>query len=140
MNILARFERNDKLVPYGIFLLRITLGVLWIVHWWYKVGYKGMDVTEKFFGTLGYPPWLAWVDVSVEMVAFVLLVAGIYVRTVSLALLPIIILATLPWISKGYWFPSGGFEFPLVWCILQVVMALLGPGAFAWSSRHKAAS
>lgn len=95
-----------------------------------------MDKTEKFFASLGYAPWMAWADVSVEMIAFVLLTLGIWVRTTSLVLLPVILLAMLPWISKGYWFAGGGYEFPLVWSILQLVMALLGPGAYAWSTPH----
>ena len=43
---LQRFDRNETLIPYGIFLLRMTLVAIWIAHFWYKVGYRGMPATE----------------------------------------------------------------------------------------------
>jgi hypothetical protein len=33
----------------GAALLRLILAGFWIVHWWFKVGYRGMPATEAFF-------------------------------------------------------------------------------------------
>ena len=49
LTALQRFDRNEMLTPYGIFLLRITLAAIWIAHFWFKVGYKGMPATVAFF-------------------------------------------------------------------------------------------
>jgi putative oxidoreductase len=136
---LKRFDRNKSLIPYGIFLLRITLVAVWIAHWWYKVGYRGMPATVTFFQSLGYPSWFAWADVAAEFVAIIMLICGIYVRTVCLLLLVILIPATLVWIPKGFYFVNAGYEFMLTWCILQVVQAALGPGALSLADREPGA-
>jgi putative oxidoreductase len=134
LTALQRFDRNEVMIPYGVFLLRITLVALWIAHWWFKVGYRGMPATVTFFDSLGYPSWFAWADVTAELVAIVMLICGIYVRTVCLLLLVILIPATLVWIPKGFYFVNAGYEFMLTWCILQIVQAVLGPGAFSFTT------
>jgi hypothetical protein len=39
----------------GAALLRLILAGFWIVHWWFKVGYRGMPATEAFFLQQGLP-------------------------------------------------------------------------------------
>jgi uncharacterized membrane protein YphA (DoxX/SURF4 family) len=94
-----------------------------------------MPATVTFFQSLGYPSWFAWADVIAEFVAIVMLICGIYVGTVCLLLLIILIPATLVWIPKGFYFVNAGYEFMLTWCILQVVQAVLGAGAFSVAAR-----
>jgi uncharacterized membrane protein YphA (DoxX/SURF4 family) len=45
--------------PAGALLLRLTLVGDWAIHWWFKVGYRGMPATESFFSSVGLPAWLA---------------------------------------------------------------------------------
>jgi putative oxidoreductase len=61
------------------------------------------------------------------------LILGLWTRTVSLLLIPIMIGATLEHIGNGWTFSNagGGWEFPVFWTITLVVQALLGPGAYA---------
>jgi uncharacterized membrane protein YphA (DoxX/SURF4 family) len=63
----------------GAALLRLILAGFWIVHWWFKVGYRGMPATEAFFLQQGLPAWLAWFDISFEVAIAVFLVLGIFV-------------------------------------------------------------
>jgi len=65
----------------GAALLRFILAGLWLVHWWYKVGYRGMSATQAFFLQHGLPAWLAWFDVSLEGVVAVCLVLGSMCRS-----------------------------------------------------------
>jgi putative oxidoreductase len=130
LGALERFDRNKTMTPYGVFLLRMTLVGIWIAHFWFKVGYRGMPATVAFFGSLGYPSWFAWADIAAEAVAIVLLICGLYVRTVCLLMLIILIPATEVWVPKGFYFVNAGYEFMLTWCVLQVVQAVQGPGAF----------
>jgi putative oxidoreductase len=95
-----------------------------------------MPATVTFFNSLGYPGWFAWADVAAESVAIVMLLCGVYIRTVCVLLLIILIPATLVWVPKGFYFTGGGYEFMLTWCILQVVQSLLGPGAFSLASHE----
>jgi len=135
---LRRLDNNTSLTPYGALLLRLTLAALWLIHGLYKVVHDGMPATEQFFVGLGYPGWVAWVDIIIECGAFVVLLLGTYVRLFSILLLALLIPATLVWIPKGFFFINGGYEFPLVWCVLQIVQALLGPGAWNMSAIRQA--
>ena len=128
MNALANFERNTSLTPYGIVALRWTLALYWGVHWCYKVIYEGMPATEHLFVSLGYPGWLAWADITGELIAVIGLLLGLYVRTLSLLLLVILIPAMALWIPNGIWAIHGGYEFVVLWIFLQIIQALLGPG------------
>jgi len=130
LGVLEHFDRDEKMTASGVFMLRMTLVAIWIAHFWFKVGYRGMPATMKFFGSLGYPDWFAWADVIAEAVAIVMLACGIYVRTLCPLLLIILVPATVVWIPKGFYFVNSGYEFMLTWCVLQVVQTLLGPGAF----------
>jgi uncharacterized membrane protein YphA (DoxX/SURF4 family) len=90
MNALTNFEKNTSFTPYGIVALRWTLALWWGVHWVYKVIYQGMPATEHLFVSLGYPAWFAWGDITLEAIAVIGLVLGLYVRTLSLLLLVIL--------------------------------------------------
>lgn len=61
------------------------------------------------------------------------LIAGVWVRLVSLLFLPVMIGATLPHLPNGRLFsaPGGGWEFPAFWTVLLLVQAGLGAGAHA---------
>jgi len=128
---LKTFEETKSCTPYGIFMMRIVLALYWGVHWSFKVIHQGMPATEQMFVGLGYPAWFAWGDVTLEVIAVVCLVLGLYVRTMSLALLVILVPALEVWIPNGLWANSGGYEFPVLWILMQLVLALLGPGAWA---------
>jgi len=128
MNALTNFENNTSLTPYGIAALRWTLALYWGVHWCYKVIYEGMPATEHLFVSLGYPGWLAWADITGELIAVIGLLLGLYVRTLSLLLLVILVPAMALWIPNGIWAIHGGYEFVVLWIFLQIIQALLGPG------------
>lgn len=124
------WEQRTDLVPFGALLLRLSLAAYWGVHWEYKVFHDGMRVTEAVFTKLGFPSWLAWGDVIFELLAVVALVFGFYVRTISLLLLVILLPALKLWIPNGLWAFHGGYEFPVMWILMQLSLCLLGAGAF----------
>jgi putative oxidoreductase len=113
---------------WGATLLRFTLAGFWIVHWWFKVGHRGMAATQLFFLQQGLPAWLAWFVVSFEGVVAVCLVLGIYVRLICLASLPILFASMWIYRRNGFYFPSGGIELPTFWACAQTAQALLGSG------------
>src|SRR5260370_31501919 len=53
--------------PYGIFLLRLAVGVDWIVHAFLKT-YRGMNTHEALLAKNGITPLLAWPTFSVELI------------------------------------------------------------------------
>ena len=117
----------------GAALLRFILAAFWIAHWWYKVGYRGMPATLAFFVQQGLPAWLAWFDVSFEVVVAVGLVLGIYVPLLCLISLPILVASMWIYRGNGFYFSSGGIELPILWACAQISQAMLGPGTFCIS-------
>jgi len=124
---------NTNTAPYAALLLRLSLGVMFIAHALLKLVVFTLPGTVKFFETLGYPGFLAYVVFGAELVGGALLVLGVYTRWVSLALIPILIGAAMVHIPNGWVFsaPNGGWEYPVFLAISSAVQALLGDGALA---------
>lgn len=120
--------------PLGAFLLRISLGVMYLAH---SVVLKfvmfGLPGTAKFFETLGLPGWTAYATFAVELVGGVLLVLGVWSRAVALAVIPVLVGALWVHAGNGWVFSAanGGWEYPLFLIVVSVVVALLGDGACA---------
>ncbi|MGK7864574.1 DoxX family protein [Falsiroseomonas sp. E2-1-a4] len=120
--------------PYAALLLRVSMGVLLLAHGlMLKIMTFGFAGTMGFFGSLGYPPMLGAVVAVAETLAGIALILGIWVRPVSLLLLPIMIGATVQHLGAGWLFsnPGGGWEFPAFLTVLLLVQAGLGAGAHA---------
>jgi putative oxidoreductase len=125
---------ETRAADYGAFLLRVAMGVMLLAHGLLlKVMTFGFAGTAGFFASIGYPPALAYVVIIAEVVGGVMLILGVHGRWVSLALVPIMIGATIQHLPNGWLFgaPNGGWEFPAFWTVTLVVQALIGDGAFA---------
>jgi putative oxidoreductase len=117
--------------PVGALLLRLTLVGYWAIHWWFKVGYRGMPATESFFNSVGLPAWLAWFDISYEVLVAAMLLTGFLFRFACLSSLPILCASMIIYGKNGFYFPSGGIELPIFWAFVQAWCVLIGPGALA---------
>lgn len=118
---------------YAALMLRLALGSMFVAHGTWKVITLGMPTTVQFFVGVGYPAWTAYAVVAAEVIGGALLIAGIGVRLVSLALLPILIGALLVHLPNGFVFsyPNGGWEYPAFLIVALGVQALIGEGTFA---------
>jgi putative oxidoreductase len=127
----------------GAFVLRLALGVMFIAHAALKIFVFTLPGTAAFFAAQGFPGWTAYPVVAGELVAGVLLIAGVQVRIVSLATLPILIGALAVHLPNGWVFsnPNGGFEYPAFLIVLAIVQALIGEGAYAlrWNAGSRLA-
>lgn len=118
----------------GAALLRVALGALVLAHGLLKVLVYTLPGTVAFFAGAGFPGWTAYLVTAGELLGGLALLAGVLVRPVSLALLPIFGgVLSLTW-RNGWVFDAangGGWEFPALLAVLAVVQALLGPGSLA---------
>jgi putative oxidoreductase len=132
-------ERSDNLdrsyAPYGIFLLRVAIGVDWIVHAFLKT-WRGMGTHEALLAKNGIPSLLAWPTFGLEVIGGCAILLGWYSRQWAAFLL--IFLATVVWIKwpVGWLYSNtgGGWEYPLFWLSAQAALVLCGDGAFALRS------
>jgi putative oxidoreductase len=120
---------------YGIFLLRVAVGVDWIVHALLKT-YRGMHTHEALLAKNGIAPLLAWPTFSLELIGGCAILLGWYTRQWSAILL--VFLAVVVWIKwpVGWLYSNtgGGWEYPLFWLFAQLTLVLAGSGAFALRS------
>ncbi len=118
----------------GALLLRLALGVMYIAHGLLKIFVFTLPGTVGFFENFGFPGWMAYAVVAAEIGGGALLIAGLYVRLVSLALVPVLLgaLVSVHW-ANGWLFSAegGGWEYPAFLVAASVVQALIGGGAFA---------
>ncbi|MEM7171302.1 MAG: DoxX family protein [Pseudomonadota bacterium] len=127
---------TDTLTPYAALLLRVSLGILALAHGLLKVLVFTVPGTVAFFESLGYPGFMAYAVIAAEILGGIALIAGIQVRLVSLALIPVLVGATITHGGNGWLFSNsnGGWEFPAFWTVTLAVQAMLGGGA--WQVPH----
>ena len=119
--------------PFGITLLRVSLGVMWIAHALLKWFVFTLPGTAQFFASVGYPGFLAYPVFAAELLGGLALVLGIYARQVALALVPIMAAAAWVHLPNGWVFtsPNGGWEYPVFLIAASIALWLLGDGAAA---------
>lgn len=122
----------NRYEDYGPTLLRVTLGVMWLVHSAYlKLFIFTVPGTVAFFQTLGLPGFSAYAVIVTEIVGGILLIAGVRVRATSAVLAVVAFGATWAHADAGWLFTNegGGWEYPLFLAMTSLVQVLLGPGA-----------
>ncbi|MBC9882089.1 DoxX family protein [Bradyrhizobium sp. INPA01-394B] len=125
---------DSRTAPYAALVLRATLGALFLAHASLKLFVFTPAGTAKFFGSLGFPPELAYLVMTVEVLTGIALILGVWTRYAALAGIPVLLGAIFSvHAAAGFFFtnPKGGWEFPAFWAIALVAQALLGDGAFA---------
>ena len=125
---------DDRTAPYAALVLRVSLGLALVAHGALKVFVFTVPGTVQFFESIGYPGVLAYLVILAELGGGAALIVGTFVRPVAIALVPVLIGATLQHVGNGWLFsaPGGGWEFPAFWTAMLVVQALLGAGALAF--------
>nr|WP_316643185.1 DoxX family protein [uncultured Roseateles sp.] len=118
----------------GAALLRIALGLMWLSHAiLLKLMTFGIAGLAAWMATQGLPPGLAWPLVIAETLGGTLILLGLHGRWASLALLPVLIGATVIHAGNGWVFTSanGGWEYPVFLLVASVAHILLGDGELA---------
>jgi putative oxidoreductase len=114
-------------------ILRLALGILFIAHASLKIFIFTPAGTAQFFSSLGLPPMLGYVTILWELAGAIALIFGIWPRIAAIAVIPILLgaIATVHG-PAGFFFTdaNGGWEFPALWIVGLLVLALTGDGAF----------
>ena len=124
---------NSQLTPYATTLLRVSLGTMALAHGLLKILVFTPAGTVGFFASLGLPAFLAYATIGIEVVGGIALIAGVFTRYVSIAMIPILLGAVVVHSGAGWMFSNegGGWEFPAFWAVALAVQSMLGDGAFA---------
>jgi putative oxidoreductase len=119
-------------VEYGLLLLRLVVGLLFVGHGAQKLfgwfGGGGPQGTAAFFSSLGYraPALMAIVAGLSEFGGGLLLATGLLTPLASFLLATVMLnaIATVVW-PKGFF---GGYEFELTLATVAIALAATGPG------------
>ncbi|PTM59038.1 DoxX family protein [Desmospora activa] len=113
---------------WGTLILRLALGVLFLVHGWDKFQ-NGLDGTAGFFVSVGIPGFFATVVAVVELLGGLLMIVGLATRVVAIlfAVVMVVAIATVKW-GAGF---LGGYELDLVLLAMSIHLFLVGGGTYA---------
>lgn len=119
-----------RTAEYGITLLRVSLGTMWIAHALLKLFVFTLPGTAEYFQSIGYPGVLAYPVFAIELVGGAALVLGIYARQVALALAPVMVVAASVHVGNGWVHtsPGGGWEYPAFLVASSIALWLSGDG------------
>lgn len=128
---------DPRSTPYAALLLRLVLGGLFLAHAGLKIFVFTPAGAAQFFGSLGLPPVLAYVTIAWEILGGLALILGLWPRLAALATIPILLGAIFTVHGPaGFWFDStnGGWEYPALWIVGLLALALIGDGPLALRS------
>src|SRR5947209_730503 len=102
---------DSRTSPYAALLLRVSLGTMLVAHGLLKALVFTLPGTAKFFESVGFPGFLAYVIVPFEVVAGTLLILGVQTRLVALVTIPVLLGAASVHMGNGWFFasPNGGW-------------------------------
>jgi len=120
---------------YGVTLLRVALGLMWIAHALLKLLVFTLPGTARFFASVGFPAWMAYPVFVTELAGGCALVLGVYPRQAALLLVPVMAAAAWVHLPNGWAHtsPGGGWEYPVFLVVTSVALWLIGDGA--WTLR-----
>jgi putative oxidoreductase len=136
----------------GAALLRVMLGVIFVMHGYYGLVVLGPSTVAGFITRMGYPARfatvLAWYLIVIHFFGGVMLIVGFLTRWAALAQLPIMASAVfLLHLQQGFFMRgivvdapagraiAGGYEYSLLVLVATVAVILLGPGWLAADRR-----
>jgi len=122
-----------KLQKFAPTVLRLALGIVFVVHGYQKIHGQGFDGVGEFFAGLGIPAAMvsAYIVTLVEFLGGISLIVGFLVRWWSALLAVVMAVATFVVHLPNGFTGEGGYEWTFVLFFALVSLMLSGPGA--WS-------
>lgn len=131
----------DGLAAYAYPLIRIATGLWLMPHGAQKLfGLFGGNAaaTAGLFGKVGLPNSLAlvyWVG-TVEFFGGLLIVLGLLTRVAAVMVFVLMMVAVfMVHLPNGFFWTKLGYEYPLMWGVLAVAIAIRGGGQYSLDRR-----
>lgn len=122
----------------GDTVARVATGAFLVPHGAQKLfgwfGGYGLDATGQFFeAQLGFSNgYLAALGAgSVEFFAGLALAHGLFTRTAGIAITVMLLVASSFHFGAGFFWTSGGWEYPILWAVLAASFAVKGGGRYS---------
>ena len=114
----------------ALFLLRLLIGIAFIIHGYQKLFVNGPDGVAGFFGSINVPlPFVtAWLVSLLEFFGGIALVLGVFTR-ITATLLAVTMVCAIWFAKRGEGF--SGWELEYVLGGVAVALAIAGAGALS---------
>ena len=122
------------MAPYGAMLLRLVLGIVYIMHAYLALVVYGPNGMIDYQAKSGvpFPEIGTWYLIVAHGLGGIFLVLGIYARWAALANVPAMLGALLfVHLKNGFWAFKNGYEYVLVLLVASVAVAMIGGGALS---------
>jgi putative oxidoreductase len=126
------------MIDLAILVLRVALGIMFCMHGLQKCfglfGGPGVSGFSKMLSGLGLVPSIFWAYVAsyTELTAGTLLIIGLFVRSSSVLLLILILVAAYKvHLKNGFFMIQGGIEYVFIIAAVCLALILLGAGKYA---------
>jgi len=117
----------------GILLLRVALGLVFIVHGYMKL--TNITGTMAFFSSLNIPEFMVYIVVIVELLGGILMLAGFFTQYVGATFAVVMVVAmSSTGLGKG---PFGGQELEMVLLLVSLAVAFMGAGRYSLEALFK---
>jgi putative oxidoreductase len=125
----------QSLKPWAYPLVRFFAGLILVPHGAQKLfgafGGGGLDGTAGFFAKIGLEPSMilaTWVGFF-EFFGGIAIAIGLLTRPVALVVaVQLLVAAFYVHLASGYFWTGRGYEFPLLWAIIMIAIAIRGGG------------
>jgi putative oxidoreductase len=120
-------------IDRGLFLLRLALGTVFVMHGWQKLAVMGHAGVTGFLTQLGvpFPAVSAALLIAVELGGGLALVAGAFTRIAGLLIAAAMLVATVTvHLPNGFFLPNG-YEFTLTLLVANLAVVMTGAGAYS---------
>ena len=133
MNAISFVGVSTRRLHLGLTILRIVLGIVFVMHGGQKLFVYGMEGVAGGFAQMGVPmPSITGPLVAlVEFFGGLALLTGLLSRLAAVGLIVVMLGAIfIAHISAGFFAPNG-YEFPLTLVAGLAAIALIGPGEYS---------
>ena len=122
----------NRLQPFALLAMRITLGAIMIAHGYHKV-FGGFHHHMDMVGSLGLPSTLAYLSAGTEFFGGIAIILGLYTRFFAGAFAIEMGVAIWKVHFKNGLMGNGGFEFPLALATIAVTLLCFGGGPWGFN-------
>nr|WP_199157388.1 DoxX family protein [Pedobacter sp. ASV2] len=135
---MAIFDSLGKYRNTGLLLIRLGLGVMFIIHGFPKIaggvpGWEGLGGSMKLIGINFFPVFWGFMAAATETFGGFLLIVGLFFRPACLLLLFTMVIAALVHFSKGD--GIGGASHAIELGIVFIGLTFIGPGKYSVDKR-----
>jgi len=125
---------QDAFSPYADLMVRVAVGLFLMPHGAQKLfglfgGYGPAGTGQFFESKLGLPAWTAVLIGGVEFFGGLALALGFVTRVAAGLIAGMMVVAVLQvHLANGFFWTSGGYEYPLLWGLLALSYVIRGAG------------